>query len=437
MIYPTRTAVALTAAGAPVALAAAVLSERLWAVGAAWSTLIVALVLVDALLSRVRRAPKMELHTPVNLAVGQAQPAQVAAHFRALIAPRRAELLLEGDDLVEVSPRRLAVRVEDGIASGQVMLNGLRRGEALLERLWVRWTGPLGLVWSQAWHRFDRAQPVTPNIAAVKNEALRMFSRDALHGMKAQIETGEGTEFHALRDFLPGMDRRSIDWKQSARHGKLVAQEKRVERNHTIVLALDGGRTMCEPVEGLPRIDRAINAALLMAYVGLASGDRVGLFGFDSRPRLSTGAVSGVHSFPLIQRLVTRLDYSAEETNYTLGLTTLAGDLDRRSLVVIFTEFTDAIGAELMLENLRRLLKKHVVMFVVMRDHELEDLTRQEPVDPMDMSRAVTAGALLREREVVLGRLRRLGVQLVEAPIDGLGPALVNGYLDIKRRSLL
>lgn len=437
MIYPTRTAVALTAAGAPVALAAAVLAEGLWAAGAAWSALIVLLVLVDGLLSRIRRAPLVELHTPTSVAVGGAAPARIAARFSALFAPRRAELLLESDELVEITPRRLAVKVEDGVASGQVMLRGLRRGEALFERLWVRWTGPLGLVWAQTSEAVDRAQPVTPNIAAIKNEALRMFSRDALHGMKAQIETGEGTEFHALRDFLPGMDRRSIDWKQSARHGKLVAQEKRVERNHTIVLALDGGRTMCEPVDGMPRIDRAINAALLLAYVGLASGDRVGVFGFDARPRLSTGAVAGVHSFGLIQRLLARLDYSAEETNYTLGLTTLAGDLDRRSLVIVFTEFTDAIGAELMLENLRRLLKKHVVMFVVMRDHELEDLVRREPYDPADIARAVTAGALLREREVVLNRLRRLGVQLVEAPVDGLGPALVNGYLDVKRRSLL
>jgi uncharacterized protein (DUF58 family) len=144
-----------------------------------------------------------------------------------------------------------------------------------------------------------------------------------------------------------------------------------------------------------------------------------------------------VHSFPLIQRLVSRLDYSAEEANFTLGLTTLAGDLDRRSLIVMFTEFTDSIGAELMMENLRRLLKRHLVLFVLMRDEELETMARAEPIESVDVSRAVTAASLMREREVVMMRLRRMGGQLVEAPIGAVGPALINAYLDIKRRNLL
>jgi uncharacterized protein (DUF58 family) len=144
-----------------------------------------------------------------------------------------------------------------------------------------------------------------------------------------------------------------------------------------------------------------------------------------------------VSSFPLIQRLVAGIDYAIEETNFTLGLTTLAGDLDRRSLVVIFTEFTDSIGAELMLENLKRLLKRHVVLFVVLQDEELLGLARREPIEAADVSRSVTAAALLRERDVVLVRLKRLGVQLVEAPMEAVGPAVINAYLDIKRRNLL
>jgi uncharacterized protein (DUF58 family) len=437
VIYPTRTAVVLTAVGAPMAAAAGVYAAQWWVAGVAWSGLIVLLMLLDAGLTRLRRAPEVVLEAPAGLAVGATGEARVTATFRSIFTPRRAELLLEGNDLLAIAPGRVTCPVVEKQAGAILKITPRRRGEALLERLWLRWPGPLGLAWAQVAHPLNHATPVTPNIKAVQDEALRLFSRDAMHGLKEQIETGEGTEFHALRDFLPGMDRRTIDWKQSARHGKLVSQEKRTERNHTIVLALDSGRTMCEPLDGAPRIDRAINTALLMAYVGLATGDRVGVFGFDSKPRLSTGAASGVQSFPLIQRLVARLDYAIEETNYTLGLTTLAGDLDRRSLVVIFTEFTDSIGAELMLENLKRLLKRHLVLFVIMQDTELETLARAEPVEAADVSRAVTAAALLKEREVVMVRLRRMGVQLVEAPADAVGPAVINAYLDIKRRNLL
>lgn len=437
MIYPTRTAVVLTAMGAPIAAVAGVLAQQLWLVGVAWSGLMVLLVALDGGLTRLRRAPEVILDAPGSMAVGVGAATRVAVRFTTLFSPRKAELMLEGNDLLTIAPRRVIAPVRDKQTAAELIVTPLRRGEAMLERLWIRWTGPLGLAWDQVSPRLDHTAPVTPNIKAVQEEALRLFSRDALHGLKEQIETGEGSEFHALRDFLAGMDHRTIDWKQSARHGKLVSQERRTERNHTIVMAIDTGRTMCEPVRGVPRVDRAINTALLLAYIGLATGDRVGLFGFDARPRLSTGAVSGVQSFPLIQRLVARLDYAAEETNFTLGLTTLSGDLDRRSLIIIFTEFTDSIGAELMLENLKRLLKRHLVLFVLLQDEELESLARAEPLEGADVSRAVTAAALIKEREVVMVRLRRMGVQLVEAPVDQVGPAVINAYLDIKRRNLL
>ncbi len=437
MIYPTRTAVFLTAAGAPLALAAGLWAAQWWVIGVAWSSLIVGLVLMDAALTRLRDAPDIVLDAPTRMAVGVESAARLSAQFHSVFMPRRADLLLEGNENLTILPRVVRSPVVGGSAAGAWSVTPQRRGEAWLGRLWLRWTGPFGLAWAQIVQDLGHVAPVTPDLNSVKAEAIRLFSRDAVHGQKAQIQTGEGSEFHALRDFLPGMDHRTIDWKQSARHGKLVSQERRTERNHTIVLALDTGRTMCEPVDGVPRIDRAINAALLLAYVGLASGDRAGVFAFDARPRLSTGAVSGVSSFPLIQRLVAGIDYAIEETNFTLGLTTLAGDLDRRSLVVIFTEFTDSIGAELMLDNLKRLLKRHLVLFVVLQDEELLGLARREPIEAADVSRSVTAAALLRERDVVLVRLKRLGVQLVEAPVEAVGPAVINAYLDIKRRNLL
>jgi uncharacterized protein (DUF58 family) len=251
------------------------------------------------------------------------------------------------------------------------------------------------------------------------------------------METGEGSEFHALRDFQVGMDLRAIDWKQSARHAKLVAREFRTERNHHVVLTLDTGRLMSAPLAGQPRIDRAVNAALLLAFVSLKLGDRVGLFAFDSKPRAASGATAGATAFPLIQQLASTLDYSTEETNFTLGLTTLAGRLDRRSLVVVFTEFADPTSAQLMIENVARLLRTHLVLFVVFRDEELQSIVDREPRDADDVTRAVVAAQLQAQREVVIETLRRLGAHIIEAPVDRMGSALVNGYLDIKRRDLI
>jgi uncharacterized protein (DUF58 family) len=330
-----------------------------------------------------------------------------------------------------------SIVVSGEAAQAHFVLNPLRRGTGRLENIWVRWQGPLGLVWKQSVEHLDIGVPIVPNVQSVKEEALRLFQRNALFGLNMQRDIGDGAEFHALTEFRAGMDRRTIDWKQTARHAALLAKEFGTERNQQIIVALDTGRLMCEPLAGQPRIDRALHAALLLAYAALKLGDRVGLFAFDAKKRLSSGAVSGARAFPLLQRLASRIDYSTEETNFTLGLTQLSGELKRRSLIVVFTDFADSTSAQLMIENIERLLKRHLVLFVVFRDEELETMADKEPADGRDISRALIADTLLREREVVITRLHRLGVEVVDAPAERVGISLLNAYLDVKRRNVL
>ncbi|WP_374470643.1 DUF58 domain-containing protein [Phenylobacterium sp.] len=435
-LYPTRRAILLTAAGAPLALAMAVAAPQLWVAAGAWVVMAAGLMLADALLSAKPAAATLAVSAPRTAGVGRPEAAEVTAASEGG-APQQVEVALGGNDRLAVSPVRQVVRLASGSARATFELAPGRRGEGRLERVWARWQGPLGLVWRQREAAPAREVLVTPDVQGVKEEALRLFARDAAFGMKAQLETGEGSDFHALKEFQTGMDTRAIDWKQSARHARLVAREFRTERNHHVILAIDSGRLMSAPLAGLARVDHAINAALLLAFVGLKLGDRLGLFAFDSRPRVASGVTAGAQAFPLIQRLAAEIDYSAEETNFTLGLTTLAGRLDRRALVVVFTDFADPTSAELMVENVQRLMRTHLVLFVVFRDQELEDLVRAEPKDADDVSRAVVAQALLRQRDAVVGRLKRLGAQIVEAPAGELGPALVGAYLDTKRRELV
>lgn len=427
----------LMAAGAPLGLVLGLLRPELWVMGMVWVASGLALMLFDALLCASGRKLQFELIAPAMMPIGRSGEVEVRASFDGRLAPRVVDVALETNDKLRLRDDRAKAAVAAGHFAATFEVAPLRRGEGLLTRLWVRWRGPLGLIWRQRNERPQTAIPIVPNIRAVRDEALRLFSRDSMFGMKIQRETGEGAEFHALRDFQPGMDRRAVDWKQSARHSALLAKEFRTERNHQIYFVLDTGRMMSEPVAGLPRLDRAINAALLLAFVSLKLGDRAGLFAFDARVRASSGSVSGVRGFAALQRLAATLDYSVEEANFTLGLSTLAGRLERRSLVVVFTDFPDSTGAELMIENVGRLISRHVVLFVAMRDEELETLVRAEPKTPADVSRAVTAAALLRERETVLARLRRLGAEVLEAPLDRIGPELVNSYLTLKRRNVL
>ena len=435
-LYPTRLAIGLAALGAPLALGVALAAPRFWSAAAAWVLMTVGLMLADALLAARPSRLALTLNAPRAMGLGRAEDATVEAAFQGG-APREIELALGVNARLAASPVRQRLKLGGGSGRAIVSLTPQRRGEGRLEQLWARWQGPLGLVWLQRTEAPGHGVAITPDVERVKDQALQLFSRNALFGLKAQMESGEGGDFHALKDFQTGMDLRAIDWKQSGRHGKLVAREYRTERNHHVILAIDTGRLMCAPAAGGPRVDLAINAALLLAFAGLKIGDRVGLFAFDAKPRVASGVVHGPQAFPLIQRLAASIDYSTEETNFTLGLTTLAGRLDRRALVVIFTDFADPTSAELMLENVGRLMRTHLVLFVVFHDDELEALVEAEPKDPDDVSRAVIAAGLLRQREIVIGRLERAGARLVDARADDLGMSLLNAYLDAKRRELI
>lgn len=426
MIYPTDRLIWLTAAGAPVALLLGVLVPALWLLPVGWCALLLVLAAYDALVAPRGLVATAILPGAVN--VGESFAAGVRVDGRAA----HVEAAFAGDPLLRADANG-RTRV-DGTA--RLPITAIRRGLARIAHLDLRWQGPLGLAWRQRAQPLDHVITVTPDIRPVRSEGVTLLSREARTGQMTQLDTGQGSEFDALADWQSGHDRRRIDWKQSARHARLLAKEYRAERDNNIVLAFDCGRTMCEPIAGLPRLDRAISAGLLTTYVCLKMGDRVSLFGFDARPRVASAPLSGIGAFAALQHSAAALDYSNHETNYTLALSTLAARLDRRSLVLLFTDFVDTASAELMLRSVGRLLERHVLLCVVLRDDELEGLAGAAPETSGGVSRAVIAAGLLRERAIVLTRLRRLGVEVLETRWQDAGPEVARRYLEAKRRRL-
>jgi uncharacterized protein (DUF58 family) len=331
-----------------------------------------------------------------------------------------------------------AARLAGGAAELALPLVARRRGSLSVDEVWCRWTGPLRLIGRVKRVEAARTVAVVPNLRPVRAAALRYFgSRELEGGVQVERFVGDGSEFDALREYVPGLDPRAIDWKASARHRKLLSRDFRAERNHQVILALDTGHLMSEPLQGIPRLDHAVTAALLLGYVSLRLGDRVGLFGFDAAARAWAEPQGGLAAFQRLQAASAGLAYSTAETNFTLGLAELSTRLRRRSLVVVFTEFVDTVTAELMVENLARLARRQLVVFVALRDPELEGSAMARPHRLGDVYRAVVAADFARERERVLARLRRVGVLCVDAPPGAVSTRLVNRYLDVKRRELV
>lgn len=436
MLHPSTRARRLALAGLVLALAPVLVAPALWALWAAFWLAFAALVGLDAALCPRARDFSATITLPDVLPIG------VAAHGALeILAPTLRSL---GMDLgLALSSHFDPVPVvhatlRDGRLALEFTVRPRRRGPATVDALWLRWQGPLGLVRRSHRRALSTRVRAVPDLARVRDVASGLPTELAPRaGARPERFIGDGSEFDRLVEFVPGLDRRSIDWKASARHARLLSRRHRAERNQQVVIAVDTGRLMGEPIAGLARLDHAIHAALALAWVGLESGDRVGFFAFDERPRAWLSPGSGRRAFHSVLHAAGGLDYTSAETNFTLGLTELATRLQRRSLIVVLTDFVDAVAAELMVQNLSRIARRHLLIFVALADSSLEALVAAPPVDLDAVHRALIADTLLQDRERVLRRLGRAGILCVEAPPDRVSPALVNRYLRVKSREMI
>ena len=437
MIRPSAIAGLLFALGVPIALFVVIVDQTLWSFALSYPAFMALLVLVDGSRLAAQGNPETRVDGPSLFYVGESEQATLFVRGRTGVPLTGAEALCDVGEHLDPPPLAKLEFDEAGIGRAQIELRPRRRGVGEVRRIWLRWRGPMGLAQRQREIPVDAQIPIIPNIRAVKDAAIRFTARDSLIGIKSERQQGEGSEFEALREYVPGLDHRSIDWKHSARHRKLVCKEFRAERNHNIILAFDTGHLMSEPLDGVPKLDHAVTAGLILAYTSLRGGDRIGLFGFDSEVQVAMDPVMGMHNFWRVQHAAAELAYSSEETNYTLGLANLVSRLKRRSLIILITDFVDTVTAELMIENLGRLATRHLVLFVTLSDPGVERLVDAAPQSLDDIARTVIAHDFLRDRRVVMERLARLGAHCLEAPREQIGVALVNRYLTIKRLELI
>lgn len=419
---------------APLALVVAATAPGAWVVAPAAALALLLVMLVDGWLAG--SLVELTVIPPDDAEVGQPAPVKVLAQIDRDSDGRAPEVAIGFDPRLGMGGMARLLLSGTGEASrfvGQVDIVPQRRGTGRIDGVWLRWHGPLGLGLRQVKRPLDHAVRVWPDLTPTRSPMLQAFFRDAQFGLIARRIRGEGTQFEALSEYEAGMDRRRIDWKASARHTALYARENEAERDNQIVFAFDCGQAMCEPVAGLPRIDRAVSAALTASYVALKGGDRVAFFGFADKPSVLTPFVTDTRSFHRLQTAAAELDYIAREPNFTLALATLTARLHRRSLIVLFSDFTDPTSAELMVESVERLVRRHLVIFVTMRDEELEGITAADPTSLEHVSAAVVAASLAQQRAIVLQRLRRLGVDVIEAPHDAIGYRLIDRYLEAKR----
>lgn len=435
-IRPTLRTVIGFGLSVPLALVIVTMFPAFWYGSFYLPAAVIALALADGVTALSNGRLSVSVHVPKRLGVGQAGHIDCHVTARGHSGRTSLELLLELEGETKTPVPEIHT-LADGSLECALPVTPSRRGRLLVAALWGRWHGPLGLVEFRRRGTIGETIDVVPDVKGIHEEAIRFFSTEAIHGVKTQRARGEGTEFDALREYAPGMDIRYMDWKRSARHHKLLSKEFRQERNHQIVLCFDTGHLMIESIDGVPKLDHAIKAGLLLGWVSLRGGDLIGGCGFDARLNSFLKPGQGMHYFSQFQQFSASLAYDAEETNYTLGLTEMNSRLGRRALIVLFTDFVDTTSAELLFESLQVLLRRHLVVFVTMRDPLLGTLRDTRPTDFQTAAEAVIADDFLRERAIVLERIARLGAHCLDVTAGSMSAALLSRYLMIKQRGLL
>lgn len=401
-----------------------------------WAGLL-GLVLTDLALTPGIRGMVLAVDGPSEVYAGEIAPMQARLEASQNLPDGPIEARLDLPDGLRLdAPFSLNRDRKTGDLAGTMQIRATRRGEFDLNQVWLNWPSRLGLMDITPKITLDDSLRVVPNIRPISSGQIDVTVRSELFGVKDNRIRGEGAEFHQLRDFTTGMDTRSIDWKRSARRRDLVAKEMRAERNHQIMLCLDNGYLMREEIAGLPKIDHAVNAALACAWAAGLGGDLVGLYSYDARPNLYAPPQPARMGFARIRSQLASLSYSEVESNPTLALAHLNGQLKRRSLIIIFSDFVDSTSAELLLENMAVLGRHHVMIFVTLRAPEPEAKATNE-MDFSDIAEAVASGQIARERRMVLDKLRRMGVVCLDVEPGDLTPRLVSAYLSVKARGMI
>jgi uncharacterized protein (DUF58 family) len=406
--------------------------------GALWAVLVV-VAICDLALSHGAKTLQVEADLPDTGFVGHDVMLGLRIASRRRSLPRRIELRLTHDQ--RLAPRSATWVEIPGHGKAdlacELPVTLQERGVGHLSRLSMRYASALGLFEVLPAWPLDLSIEIVPDVAPVLNGEIQSQMLPLLDGLKDMKLRGEGSEFHQLRDFQAGMDPRSIDWKRSARMRDLVARETRAERNHQIILCVDSGHLMAERIGKLRKLDHAINASLALTWAGALGGDNVGFYNFASRPQQFIPPRPGRRAFGHVQKRSVELEAETAETNHTLGLTHLNGVLTRRSLVVVFSDFVDSVTAELLVENLAVISRQHLVLYVVLRDPELEARIHPENISMGRIAEAVSARQMLQERQAVLDRLRRLGILCLDTTPDRLTAGLISRYIDIKSQELI
>ena len=437
MLLPRPRLIIAACLGAPL-VALAAFSSLFWLLAIAYYVALALVVSREAW--RLPRAADFTARRSFAqpLSLGATEPVAVSIQ-----CARAANLLVSVADHVppEVEPnpavqdRRFGAA---GMLQFEYVAHPVRRGAFNFGPLDLRVRRPEGWVEKHVHVRLAEPASVYPNVQAVRRyELLLRRGIQAFEGLRRTRPPGASTAFAALRDYVPGDDIRRVNWKATARRDRPVTTEVEAERGQQVVIALDCGRLMTAPAGALTKLDHAVNAGLLLAWVSERHGDRVGLVAFSDAIDAFLAPQRGRAQVARINHALYEAQARYVEPDFGFALASVARRLGGRSLVVILTDVLDREASAELVTHALWLGRRHLVLVVAMQDPALVNAL-ERPIDSsLRAYEWAAAEELASSRRESFETLQRGGVLSLDVSAQALSPSLVERYLELKERALL
>jgi len=400
---------------------------------------LIAFAIFDARNSKLSSGVRIERHFGGRFAVGA--ETEVRIEFINQL-PREISLIIKDEypPQMKLSGAREALVDVEGQTTAALVygLTPPKRGRFEFGLIAVRYLSRWRLTWNQTRLGAPVTVKVYPNMRRAREAELRALgARSFVAARRKSQWRGEGRDFESLRDYVRGDERRHISWTATARRGKLVTRQYQMERDQTILIALDAGRLMTARIENETKLDSAVHAALALMSAAARAGDNAGLLVFGRRIQAYLPPKRGAEHLDAALEALYAVEPEMIEPSYSRAFEFVAANSRRRSLVVVLTDLVDEEGSRELLASLKLLRPRHLPLVVTIADRDLKAVVREAPQNESELFRQSVAEEIIHLREAALRLVEAQGGLALDVTAAALAPRLLETYLRVKERGLL
>ena len=362
-------------------------------------------------------------------------------------------------NIQNASPRAVSLRLKDEYPP-QMIINGAReatlhvephssatliysltpprRGRFQFGYTALRFRSRFNLVWRDARGAEPATVKVYPNLRRAREAELKALgARSMVSSYRKTSWRGEGREFESMRDYVRGDELRHISWTATARRGKLTTRQYQIERDQTILVALDAGRLMTARIEQETKLDSAVHATLALFTAAARAGDNAGLVVFGRRIKSYLPPSRGRDHIDAALESLYAVEPEMIEPSYPHAFEFIAANSKRRSLVVLLTDLVDEEGSKELLTSLKLLRPRHLPLVITIADRDLKAVVQEPPSSVRELFTQSVAEEIIHQREAALRMVESSGGLALDVTAASLAPALLETYLRVKERGLL